>query len=208
MAHARAHPGRLPTHVRPRHYDLLIAPDLDTSTFAGEVTISLSLDEATSQIVLNAQDLDVELVELFQSGDAVPAQRRGRARRGPSRRDDRPAARGGRSDAHAALRRSDQRRPARFLPQHLHRRRREPAGARRDAIRGAARPRRLPVLRRTGVQSSVRGDARRRRRSARGLERPRDRPRQAAATAGSAFGSARRSRCRRISSPGSSVRSR
>jgi puromycin-sensitive aminopeptidase len=65
--------GRLPVTTRPRRYELLIAPDLDTSSFSGEVVIALELTEPTDTIVLNAKGLDVALVELAQGGAPVAA---------------------------------------------------------------------------------------------------------------------------------------
>jgi puromycin-sensitive aminopeptidase len=62
-------PARLPVTTRPRRYELLIAPDLEASTFAGEVVIALELSEPTDTIVLNSKGLQVALVELSQ-GDA------------------------------------------------------------------------------------------------------------------------------------------
>ena len=69
------HPGRLPLTTRPRRYELLIAPDLDASTFSGEVVISLELTEPTDTIVLHAKDLDVALVRLDQGGPVAAALR-------------------------------------------------------------------------------------------------------------------------------------
>jgi len=66
-------PGRLPRTTRPRRYELLIAPDLDASTFSGEVVIALELEAPTATIVLHAKDLDVALVELAQGGSAIAA---------------------------------------------------------------------------------------------------------------------------------------
>jgi puromycin-sensitive aminopeptidase len=60
------HPGRLPKTTRPRRYELLVATDLDASTFSGEVVIQLELSEPTETIVLNAKGLDVALVALRQ----------------------------------------------------------------------------------------------------------------------------------------------
>ncbi len=51
---------RLPTAVRPIRYELLLAPDVNTSTFTGTVRIECSVIEPTSQIVLNAADLQVD----------------------------------------------------------------------------------------------------------------------------------------------------
>ena len=56
--------GRLPNTVRPTRYDLLVAPDLDASTFEGEVAIALDLAAATTEIVLHARELEVHLVGL------------------------------------------------------------------------------------------------------------------------------------------------
>jgi len=67
------HPGRLPRTALPRRYELLIAPDLDASTFSGEVVIALELTEPTDTIVLHAKDLDVALVRLAQGGSPVAA---------------------------------------------------------------------------------------------------------------------------------------
>jgi puromycin-sensitive aminopeptidase len=67
------HPGRLPRTTRPRRYELLIAPDLDASTFSGEVVINLELTEPTDTIVLHAKDLDVALVRLDQGGAHLAA---------------------------------------------------------------------------------------------------------------------------------------
>ena len=70
----------------------------------------------------------------------------------------RPRARSGHADT--AIPRRDLGRPRRLLPQHLHRRRRELAHTRDDAVRSTARAPRLSVLRRTGVQSGVLGRTR------------------------------------------------
>ncbi|HEV7523857.1 MAG TPA: M1 family aminopeptidase [Acidimicrobiia bacterium] len=67
------HAGRLPRTTYPRRYELLIAPDLDASTFSGEVVIALELTEPTDTIVLHTKDLDVALVELRQGDAPVPA---------------------------------------------------------------------------------------------------------------------------------------
>jgi len=50
---------RLPTTVLPRHYRLTLEPDLGAATFAGDVEIDLSVEGATSSIVLNAAELDM-----------------------------------------------------------------------------------------------------------------------------------------------------
>lgn len=50
-------PYRLPRHVIPSRYDLRLEPDLTTATFAGRVTITLTVTQETQTILLNATDL-------------------------------------------------------------------------------------------------------------------------------------------------------
>ena len=50
-------PYRLPRHVTPTRYDLRLEPDLSTATFAGHVTITVTVLQATQTILLNAVDL-------------------------------------------------------------------------------------------------------------------------------------------------------
>jgi len=69
-------PGRLARSIRPRRYELLIAPDLDASTFSGEVVVALELEAPSATIVLHAKGLDVALVELAQGGAAIAAELR------------------------------------------------------------------------------------------------------------------------------------
>ncbi|HEX4902924.1 MAG TPA: M1 family metallopeptidase, partial [Acidimicrobiales bacterium] len=52
--------SRLPTAVRPTHYDLRLAPDLATHRFRGEAAVDLDVREATSAVVCNAAELEVE----------------------------------------------------------------------------------------------------------------------------------------------------
>jgi len=68
--------GRLPRTTCPRRYELLIVPDLDASTFSGEVVIALELTEPTATIVLHARGLDVALASLEQGGAPVAAELR------------------------------------------------------------------------------------------------------------------------------------
>ena len=68
-----SHPGRLPRTALPRRYELLIAPDLEASTFSGEVVIALELTEPTDTVTLHAKGLDVALVQLSQGGAPVAA---------------------------------------------------------------------------------------------------------------------------------------
>ncbi|KAK7463560.1 Aminopeptidase 2 mitochondrial [Stygiomarasmius scandens] len=51
---------RLPTNVKPSHYDLTIRTDLDNSIFDGVVKINLDVKEPTSKIVLNSNGLKLD----------------------------------------------------------------------------------------------------------------------------------------------------
>ena len=53
---------RLPRSVVPRHYKLMLAPDLEAFTFAGNVVIDVDVEAATDVIVLNAIELGIEAV--------------------------------------------------------------------------------------------------------------------------------------------------
>jgi aminopeptidase N len=48
---------RLPGGVHPEHYSLSLTPDLKAATFAGEETIDLTLDEASTAVTLNAVEI-------------------------------------------------------------------------------------------------------------------------------------------------------
>ncbi len=59
-----ADPYRLPSTVVPSAYDLVLEPDLDAATFAGEVSILVEVVEATTEVVLNATDLQIDSAEV------------------------------------------------------------------------------------------------------------------------------------------------
>ena len=52
-------PYRLPRHILPLRYDLRLEPDLATATFSGKETITLTVKQPTSTIILNAIDLAI-----------------------------------------------------------------------------------------------------------------------------------------------------
>jgi puromycin-sensitive aminopeptidase len=55
-------PYRLPRTVVPGRYDLRLTPDFSTFTFTGYETVTATVDEATSEVVLNAVDLEITAV--------------------------------------------------------------------------------------------------------------------------------------------------
>src|SRR3989442_10732174 len=63
-------PYRLPRHVIPIRYDLRLEPDLASSSFSGQETISLTVHRQTSDIVLNAIELDITSAQV--EGDSGP----------------------------------------------------------------------------------------------------------------------------------------
>ncbi len=60
---------RLPVHVKPERYKIMLKPDLDNFTFYGEETIYLSLDKPTRQITLHSVDLEIECDQVKISYD-------------------------------------------------------------------------------------------------------------------------------------------
>jgi len=63
-------PYRLPRHVVPLRYDLRLEPDLTAARFAGEETITLTVHQPTSEIVLNAIELEITSAQI--EGDSAP----------------------------------------------------------------------------------------------------------------------------------------
>jgi puromycin-sensitive aminopeptidase len=55
----RLDPYRLPTDVIPTRYDLYLEPDLATFTFTGVETVAVTVRAPTSEIVLNAVELEI-----------------------------------------------------------------------------------------------------------------------------------------------------
>lgn len=66
---------RLPAHVRPVRYELVLQPDLDDATFDGTVDITLVVDEAVTEITCNALDLDIIAASVTHHDDGEIAVR-------------------------------------------------------------------------------------------------------------------------------------
>jgi puromycin-sensitive aminopeptidase len=63
----------LPTTVQPRKYQLHLQPDLGQFTFRGQVAIDIEITRRTSEIVLNADELQVESAVLVRRRSITPA---------------------------------------------------------------------------------------------------------------------------------------
>src|SRR5947209_15000508 len=79
-------PYRLPRTVVPSRYELTLTPDLRTAAFAGEETVTVTVGEATREVLLNAADLEIGAVLAWDEGgrqvaaraELEPAHERGR----------------------------------------------------------------------------------------------------------------------------------
>jgi puromycin-sensitive aminopeptidase len=59
---------RLPRSVEPDRYELTLTPDLALATFAGEERVTLRVNEAITELVLNAADLEILHAEMTSAG--------------------------------------------------------------------------------------------------------------------------------------------
>lgn len=50
---------RLPTKVTPVNYNLTLAPSFESSNFDGTALIKVKVNEATNEVTLNANDLEL-----------------------------------------------------------------------------------------------------------------------------------------------------
>src|SRR5262245_10387411 len=57
-------PYRLPITVIPGHYEIKLAPDLSTATFAGEEKVLIQIVEPVRQIIVNAAELEFQAVSI------------------------------------------------------------------------------------------------------------------------------------------------
>ena len=65
---ALASAQRLPEVARPENYRLIFTPDLEKATFEGEETITIHVLNSTSEITLNAADIDFHEVSISSGG--------------------------------------------------------------------------------------------------------------------------------------------
>ncbi len=63
----------LPANVRPSHYQITLQPDLEKFTFDGLEIINIEIAEATSEIILNADELQIHSATLIKDGRSAGA---------------------------------------------------------------------------------------------------------------------------------------
>ena len=66
-------PYRLPSNVRPTHYEIEIDARLEKETFAGRVTIALQVGAGAPRIELHAREIDITKATLAQLGKSMDA---------------------------------------------------------------------------------------------------------------------------------------
>ncbi|MGH8013503.1 MAG: M1 family aminopeptidase, partial [Candidatus Binataceae bacterium] len=64
---------RLPSTVTPERYELRLAPDLLAFTFTGELSVTVTVHQATAEVVLNALELEIDRVTAERTGETVTA---------------------------------------------------------------------------------------------------------------------------------------
>jgi puromycin-sensitive aminopeptidase len=64
---------RLPRTVVPKHYELTLAPDLAAFTFEGIESITIGISEPTTEIVLNAAELEISRATLRRDDTSIDA---------------------------------------------------------------------------------------------------------------------------------------
>ncbi|MFZ0890483.1 MAG: M1 family metallopeptidase, partial [Candidatus Binataceae bacterium] len=62
---------RLPATVTPERYDLKLTPDLKAFTFVGEETVAIKVNQKTSEILLNALELEIDSVGVERAGRTI-----------------------------------------------------------------------------------------------------------------------------------------
>src|SRR5688572_18087400 len=67
----RVNNHRLPAHVTPLRYKLLLKPDMDNFTFYGEETIEIDIKKPSKEIVLHSAELEIDKAEVLHGKTEV-----------------------------------------------------------------------------------------------------------------------------------------
>ncbi|XP_011304312.1 puromycin-sensitive aminopeptidase isoform X2 [Fopius arisanus] len=62
--------SRLPTDVRPYHYEISLTPDLKNFTFEGTQNVEIEVKNSTEKVVLNSLDIDIKKV-VYKNGEGA-----------------------------------------------------------------------------------------------------------------------------------------
>src|SRR5216683_5367537 len=62
---------RLPKTVTPHRYEIRLTPDLQAFTFQGELTVAITVNQATDEIVLNALELEIDKTTAERAGKSI-----------------------------------------------------------------------------------------------------------------------------------------
>ena len=65
---------RLPKTVTPSRYDIRLTPDLTAFTFSGEEAVSVTVNEATAEITLNALELEIDSAGVERGAEKLAGQ--------------------------------------------------------------------------------------------------------------------------------------
>ena len=76
---------RLPKTVTPRRYEIRLIPDLTQFTFAGDESVAIVVNSPTSEIVLNALELEIDRVSAERGKTSLNGQGRTRSRKRSAR---------------------------------------------------------------------------------------------------------------------------
>lgn len=67
----KKHQVRLPVHITPHRYKIMLKPDLEEFTFYGEETIDIDVSKRTKEITLHSADLEIDSAELLHKSKDV-----------------------------------------------------------------------------------------------------------------------------------------
>ena len=61
---------RLPIHISPITYNLVIKPDLESFTFSGNETIKIKVDKEVKEITIHSKNIEIETAK-YKNGKTI-----------------------------------------------------------------------------------------------------------------------------------------